>query len=87
MKRLRVHGSQAMDTRLFLQFLALIFVSQIRQTAKQNDKLKYLSVRDIMEQMETLTQVKYSGRYGKLLTETTPLQREILDVFDVTYSA
>jgi len=40
-----------------------------------------------MEQMETLTQVKYSGRYGKLLTETTPLQREILDAFDVTYSA
>lgn len=87
MKRLRVHGSQAMDTRLFLQFLALIYVSQIRKTAKQNDKLKYLSVRDIMEQMETLTQVKYSGRYGKLLTETTPLQREILDAFDVTYSA
>ena len=87
MKRLRVHTAQAMDSRLFLQFLALIYVSQIRQIAKENDKLKYLSVRDIMEQMETLTQVKYSGRYGKLLTETTPLQRDILDGFEITYSA
>jgi len=86
MKRLRVHSAEAMDTRLFLQFLALIYVSQIRQTIKDNDKLKYLSVRDIMEQMETLSQIKYAGRYGKLLTETTPLQRKILDAFDVTYS-
>ena len=30
MKRLRVHDSGVMDTRLFLQFLALIFICHIR---------------------------------------------------------
>jgi len=86
MKRLRVHCAEAMDNRLFLQFLALIYVSEIRQISKENELLKYLTVRDIMEQMETLTQIKYSGRYGKLLTETSPIQREILNAFDVIYS-
>jgi hypothetical protein len=32
MKRLRVHTSAAMDSRLFLQFLALILICQIRNT-------------------------------------------------------
>ena len=84
MKRLRVHGSQAMDTRLFLQFLALIYVSEIRQITKVNEALKYLSVRDVMEQMETLSEVKYSGKRKGLLTETSPLQRQILEAFEVT---
>ena len=83
MKRLRVHSSQAMDTRLFLQFLALIYVSEIRQITKLNDKLKYLGVRELMEQMETLSEIKYSGKRKGMLTETSPLQRQILEAFEV----
>ncbi|MFA6477660.1 MAG: hypothetical protein WCV67_05055, partial [Victivallaceae bacterium] len=30
MKRLRIHTSAAMDARMFLQFLALIYICQIR---------------------------------------------------------
>lgn len=84
MKRLRVHSSAAMDSRLFLQFLALIYISKIRQTTKSRKKLKHLSVRDTMEIMETLTQIKLSNRRKEVLAETSPLQREILSAFDVT---
>ncbi|OVE80926.1 hypothetical protein BVY04_04550 [bacterium M21] len=83
MKRLRVHTAEAMDSRLFLQFIALIYVSEIRKTTKGHDKLKYLSVRDVMEQLETITQIKCSGRYGEVLTEASPLQRKIFDAFGV----
>jgi transposase len=83
MKRLRVHSASAMDSRLFIQFLALIYVSAIRNTTRNNDKLKYLTVRETIEEMETLTQIKYSNRYGQVFTETTPLQREIMNAFDV----
>lgn len=83
MKRLRVHSSGAMDTRLFLQFLALIYISTIRKTTKANKKLKHLGVRETMEIMEALTQVEFSNRRKKLLTETSPLQREILSAFDI----
>ncbi len=68
MKRLRVHSSPA---------------SKIRKTAKNNQMLKNLSVRDVMEQMETVTHIRLSNRYGDVYTETSPLQRHILDVFTI----
>jgi transposase len=64
MKRLRVHSAKAMDGRLFLQFLALIYISTIRNTIKKDEKLKYMTVREVMEEMETMVKVKYSNRYG-----------------------
>jgi transposase len=83
MKRLRVHNSAAMDTRLFLQFIALIYVSHIRKTTRNDEKLKYLTVREVMEEMESLVEIKYSGRYGEVFTERSPIQRHILNAFEV----
>jgi transposase len=84
MKRLRIHSSQAMDARLFLQFLSLILLSGVRAVVKNHQSLKRLRVREIMEQMESLTKVKYSGRYGSIITETDPLQRDIMNAFGVS---
>ena len=83
MKRLRVHSAAAMDGRLFLQFLALVYISSIRTQKQNDDKLKFLTVREIMEEMETLVKVKYSKSYGAVYTETTPVQRRIMKVFDI----
>lgn len=83
MKRLRVHTAKAMDCRLFLQFLALIYISAIRESVQEDDKLKYLTAREVMEEMETLTQVKFSNRYGQLFTETSPLQKRIMGTFGI----
>jgi len=83
MKRLRVHSAPAMDGRLFLQFLALVYVSSIRTAIQADEKLRYLTVRELMEEMETLVRVKYSNRYGQVFTETTPIQRRIMDIFGI----
>ena len=84
MRRLRVHDSTAMDSRLFLQFLALILISKIRTTIQADSKLKNLTVREVMETLETFSKITFSGRYGQLYTETTPLQRQIMKAFNVT---
>ncbi len=86
MKRLRVHTSTAMDSRIFLQFLALILICRIRNISKKDKVLKNLTVREIIEHMETLVKVKFSGRYGQLYTETYPIQRRIMEVFEFTLS-
>ena len=83
MKRLRVHSSQNMDSRLFLQFLALIYVSSIRATIQDDPKLKLFTVAKVMEEMETLVKIKYSGRYGSVFTETAPVQRRIMELFGI----
>jgi len=85
MKRLRIHTSEAMDSRIFIQFLALILICRIRNISKKDKILKNLTVREIMEHMETLVKIKFSGRYGQLYTETDPIQRRIMDVFELTH--
>jgi len=84
MKRLRIHTSAAMDSRLFLQFLALILICRIRNTIQTDKVLRNLTVREVMEDMETLVKITYSGRYGQLYTETSPIQRKIMEVFGLT---
>jgi transposase len=83
MKRLRIHSSSAMDAKIFLHFLALIFICRVRDTIRPNRKLRNYTVRKIMELMETLVRIKYSGIYGRLYTETGPTQRKILDAFGI----
>ncbi len=85
MKRLRVHSSDAMDSRLFLQFLSVILISKIRMIAKKSNHkdVKYMSVREIMEAMESIVRITYSGRYGAVISEAGPLQRAIQEAFGV----
>jgi transposase len=86
MNRLRIHSSQAMDARLFIQFISLILLSRLRsiKNASAFPSLKRISTRDIMEAMETIAEVTYSGRYGSIVTETDPLQRDIIEAFGIT---
>ena len=37
--------------------------------------------------METISEVRFSGRYGKIITEADPIQRYIMDAFNVTIKA
>ena len=81
MNRLRIHSSEAMDTRLFIQFLSLILLSKIRMVVKGSKELQYKSPREIIEAMESVVRITYSGRYGSIISETGPLQEKIIEVF------
>jgi transposase len=83
MRCLRVHSSLAMDGRLFIQFLALILLSQIRMTARCSEVLRYLSAREILEAMESIVQITYSDCSGVAVSETGPLQRTIIEAFNI----
>jgi len=84
MKRLRVHSSATMDSRLFIQFIALILISRMRTlaaAAKQNKEMRFMTVREIMEAMECVVRITYSGRYGSTISEIAPLQQDIVNAF------
>jgi transposase len=86
MKRLRIHSSATMDSRLLIQFIALILISRIRAivaVAKQNKDLRFMTVREIMEAMECIVRITYSGRYGSTISEIAPLQQDIINAFDL----
>ena len=81
MKRLRVHSSPAMDARLFIQFIALALISRIRMAAKGHDGLKHKGAREIIEAMESVVRITFEGRRNGIVTETSPLQRKIIETF------
>ena len=83
MKRLRMHSSTTVDGRLFVQFIALICLSALRREMRKSDLIDRYTVRELLQEMETLTKVKYSGRYGYILTEVTKPQREILQGLNI----
>ena len=83
MKRLRMHSSATVDGRLFVQFIALIYMSALRNEMRKSGLIKRYTVRELLQEMETLTKVKYSGKYGHILTEVTKPQREILQGLNI----
>jgi hypothetical protein len=83
MKRLRMHTSATVDGRLFVQFIALILISAIRKEMRSSKLIEKYTVRELLQEMKTLTKVKYSGKYGHILTEVTKAQRDILKALDI----
>jgi hypothetical protein len=83
MKRLRMHSSATVDGRLFVQFIALIYMSALRKEMRMTGLLERYTVRELLQEMETLTKVKYSGKYRDILTEVTKQQREILKSLNI----
>ena len=83
MKRLRMHTSATVDGRLFVQFIALILISAIRKELRSSKLIEKYTVRELLQEMKTLTKVKYSGKYGHILTEVTKAQRDILNALDI----
>ena len=83
MKRLRMHSSEAVNGRLFVQFIALIYISALRKEMRAANLIKQYTVRGLLQEMETLTKVQYSGKYGHILTELTKQQREILKSLNI----
>ena len=83
MKRLRIHRSAAMDGRLFVQFLALIYICAIRNKIHEKKELKHYTVRELLGEMESLSKITYSGKYGSIQTVMSKQQKIILNAFNI----
>lgn len=83
MKRLRMHSATTVAGRLFVQFIAAICISALRQAMRDSGLIKQYTARELLEEMETLMKIKYVGKYGSILTEATKAQREILQTLQI----
>ena len=64
MKCLRMHSSAAVNGRLFVQFIAFIYISALRHEMRTSCLVKKYTFRGLLQEHETLTKIKYSGKYG-----------------------
>lgn len=84
MKRLRMHTSRTVHGRLFVQFIALIYMSAIRKKLRSTELAKQYTVRELLREMDTITKITYSGKYRGIITELTKSQNKILDELKIT---
>jgi transposase len=82
-KRLRIHTSKAMDSRFFLQFLALILATKIRTMKNSNFKLKYLTLREFFDELDILSKITVKHRYNYVGTELNKNQQNIIEYFNL----
>jgi transposase len=83
MKRLRMHTIETVDGRLFIQFIALLFISALRKEMRESRLIEKYTVRELLLEMDPLTKIRYAGKYGQIFTEVTKPQREILELLKI----
>jgi transposase len=57
LKRLRIHSSDRLEARIFIQFISLIYSSKLREMLRDcKTSLKYMSLEEIFDALEILVQ-------------------------------
>ena len=86
-KRLRMHSTPTMDGKLFVAFVALIYASALRKEMRSTGLIKSYTTRELLEEMKTLTKIKYTNTRKSLLTELTKNQKEIMQKMSIDLPA
>jgi len=83
LKRTRVSSEEALEGKLFLQFIALSYVSHIHQVMSKNNLYKNYSMSLLLDELDVIEIFKHSNR--KIHTsEITKKQANIFECFNVS---
>jgi hypothetical protein len=83
MKRIRVHTDGRMKARLFVQFIAEIYMREIRARMRDSEDCKKLTWRQIFNHIKAICKVKFKGKYKDVLPTLSRIQRCILDALGI----
>lgn len=82
MRRLLVSSEQSLDGKLFVQFVALIYLSCIKRAMQRNKLFGKYTLQGLLDQFDV---IECFGRPGKDLRvgELTKKQQELYNMLDV----
>jgi transposase len=83
MKRIRVQTDARMRSRLFIQFIAEIYMREIRVRLRSSETCKKLTRKQVFSHIKTIYKVEFKGKYRDVYPKLSRQQREILDVLNV----
>jgi transposase len=83
MKRIRVQTDARMRSRLFIQFIAEIYMREIRVCIRSSETCKKLTRKQVFSHIKTIYKVEFKGRYRDVYPELSRQQRDILDALNV----
>lgn len=83
LNRLRVHGNDAMQAKMFIGFIASILMCYMNNIMSEKGLYKKYTMYEMVKKLQGLRVQQIKGR--KLLFPCTNEQREIFDVFEIDY--
>jgi hypothetical protein len=85
--RLNVHGQKTMKGRLFVNFIALIILNELRSrvSAIKLKERNYWDLRDMLNKVATYARIHFAGIYKDLWTVPIKAQRTIFDLLGIEY--
>lgn len=86
MKRLRIHSDDRMRARLFIQFIAEIFMREFRVCFRNSDVCKKFSRNQIANHIKTILRINFKGKYRDVCPSLSKSQRAILDALNIELS-
>jgi transposase len=83
MKRTKVSSEESLEGKLFVQFVALAYVSYIHQVMASNDLYNNYSMSSLLDELDVIEMFRYQGKKIHL-SEITKKQMDIFDAFGVS---
>ena len=86
-KRIRVHSDDVMQGRIFINFLAMIVVNELKRflSAIPAKERNYWNHQMILNKVATYSRIHYRGKYKDVFSIPTKSQRLIFDLFGIKY--
>jgi transposase len=79
MHRIRVHTDSRMKARLLIQFIAEIYIREIRVRLRESDVCKKMTRKQISSHIKGIYKIKFTGKYKDVCPELSKSQRSILE--------
>jgi transposase len=83
MNRIRVHTDDRMKARLFIQFIAEIYMREIRVRLHESDECRKMTRKQIFSHIKGIYKVKFKGKYKDVHPELSKSQRGILNALGI----
>lgn len=80
--RIRCENEISVDGKIFILFLALILYSKIKNTSKEKELFKNLTIKQIINQLQKIKKIELANG-KKIMLEITRKQKDILSAFEI----
>ena len=85
MNRTKVSSHEALEGKLFVQFVALIYIAYIHQIMLKSGLYKNYSIQSLLDEFDIVEVFKYIGKKPHF-SETTKKQRELFACFGIDFT-
>ena len=82
-ERIPLYSREAMEGRVFLQFVAQLIAARLNRVLYETDGGNVHNFREAINGMKSLYEVRSKGSGRAYQTDPTPLQREIMELYDL----